>query len=285
MSIYKYDNMKGMNAKVDNRPIGMFDSGVGGLTVFKEIKKHLPNENIVYLGDTKRFPYGSKSKESIIELTKQGIDFLIEQNVKLIVIACGTATSQALEEIKKIYSIPIIGIIDSTVEYLEKKYKEKEPQIGIIATTGTIRSNGWQNKIKQLIPNSKIKTMGCPLLAPMAEEGWTDNKIAELTVKEYLKNIKNVEALILGCTHYPLFQKIIKKEMGKSVEIINTGEKIAQNLGTYLQNNDIQSEKKGEDVIYLTDTECNFIHVAEKLLDDKNINEKVQKANYLKITK
>ena len=130
MTVY----MKGMNGKMDNRPIGMFDSGVGGLTVFKEVKKQLPNENIVYLGDTKRFPYGSKSKESIIELTKQGIEFLIGQNVKLIVIACGTATSQALEEVKKIYSIPIIGIINSTVEYLEHKYRDKEPQIGVIAT-------------------------------------------------------------------------------------------------------------------------------------------------------
>ena len=180
MTVY----MKGMNGKMDNRPIGMFDSGVGGLTVFKEVKKQLPNENIVYLGDTKRFPYGSKSKESIIELTKQGIEFLIGQNVKLIVIACGTATSQALEEVKKIYSIPIIGIINSTVEYLEHKYRDKEPQIGVIATKGTIRSNGWQNKIELLMPKAKIKTMGCPLLAPMAEEGWTDNKIAELTVKE-----------------------------------------------------------------------------------------------------
>ena len=228
-------------------------------------------------------PIGSKSKESIIELTKQGIEFLIGQNVKLIVIACGTATSQALEEVKKIYSIPIIGIINSTVEYLEHKYRDKEPQIGVIATKGTIRSNGWQNKIELLMPKAKIKTMGCPLLAPMAEEGWTDNKIAELTVKEYLKNIKNVDALILGCTHYPLFQKIIKREMGRGVEIINTGEKIAQNLTTYLQENNINSENKGQDIIYLTDTECNFIHVAEKLLGDKHISEKVQKADYLKI--
>ena len=111
---------------MDNRPIGMFDSGVGGLTVYKEVKKQLPNESIVYLGDTKRFPYGSKSKESIIELTKQGIDFLIRQNVKLIVIACGTATSQALEEVKNLYSVPIIGIIDSTVEYLEEKYRNNK---------------------------------------------------------------------------------------------------------------------------------------------------------------
>ena len=227
---------------MDNRPIGMFDSGVGGLTVYKEVKKQLPNESIVYLGDTKRFPYGSKSKESIIELTKQGIDFLIRQNVKLIVIACGTATSQALEEVKNLYSVPIIGIIDSTVEYLEEKYRNnKNAEIGIIATTGTIKSNGWQNKIKELIPSAKIKAKGCPLLAPMAEEGWTDNQIARLTIKEYLIEMKKIDTLILGCTHYPLFQKIIKKEMGKRVEIINTGEKIARKLTTYLQENNIQN--------------------------------------------
>jgi glutamate racemase len=272
--------------QMDNRPIGMFDSGVGGLTVYKEVKKQLPNESIVYLGDTKRFPYGSKSKESIIELTKQGIDFLIRQNVKLIVIACGTATSQALEEVKNLYSVPIIGIIDSTVEYLEEKYRNnKNAEIGIIATTGTIKSNGWQNKIKELIPSAKIKAKGCPLLAPMAEEGWTDNQIARLTIKEYLIEMKKIDTLILGCTHYPLFQKIIKKEMGKRVEIINTGEKIARKLTTYLQENNIQNvEEMIEDKIYLTDTECNFVSVAEKLLGDNKIGEKIQKAEYLQIT-
>lgn len=271
---------------MDNRPIGMFDSGVGGLTVYKEVKKQLPNESIVYLGDTKRFPYGSKSKESIIELTKQGIDFLIRQNVKLIVIACGTATSQALEEVKNLYSVPIIGIIDSTVEYLEEKYRNnKNAEIGIIATAGTIKSNGWQNKIKELIPSAKIKAKGCPLLAPMAEEGWTDNQIARLTIKEYLIEMKKIDTLILGCTHYPLFQKIIKKEMGKRVEIINTGEKIARKLTTYLQENNIQNiEEMIEDKIYLTDTECNFVSVAEKLLGDNKISEKIQKAEYLQIT-
>ena len=261
---------------MDNRPIGMFDSGVGGLTVYKEVKKQLPNESIVYLGDTKRFPYGSKSKESIIELTKQGIEFLIRQNVKLIVIACGTATSQALEEVKNLYPVPIIGIIDSTVEYLEEKYRNnKNAEIGIIATAGTIKSNGWQNKIKELIPEAKIKAKG----------GWIDNQIARLTIKEYLKEMRKIDTLILGCTHYPLFQKIIEKEMGKRVEIINTGEKIARKLTTYLQENNIQNvEEMIEDKIYLTDTECNFVSVAEKLLGDNKISEKIQKAEYLQIT-
>ena len=136
---------------MDNRPIGMFDSGVGGLTVYEEIKKKLPNEKIIYLGDTKEFPYGSKSKQSIIELTKNNIEFLLKYNVKLIIIACGTATSQALEEVRKIYRVPIIGIIEPTVKYI--KQEENYNNIGIIATRGTIRSNTWEKSIKDIIKN------------------------------------------------------------------------------------------------------------------------------------
>ena len=135
----------------EKRRVGVFDSGVGGLTVLKEVINSNPNEDIIYLGDTKRFPYGSKSKESIIELTKNGIDFLISKNVKAIIIACGTATSQALAEMKKIYRIPIIGIIDPTVKYI--KEKESLRKIGIIATSGTIRSKGWQTNILKQILN------------------------------------------------------------------------------------------------------------------------------------
>ena len=133
--------------------------------------------------------------------------------MKLIVIACGTATSQALEEVKNLYPVPIIGIIDSTVEYLEEKYRNnKNAEIGIIATAGTIKSNGWQNKIKELIPSAKIKAKGCPLLAPMAEEGWIDNQIARLTIKEYLKEMRKIDTLILGCTHYKLIESLIPND-------------------------------------------------------------------------
>lgn len=256
---------------MDKRPIGMFDSGVGGLTVLKEVIKSNPNEDIIYLGDTKRFPYGSKSKESIIELTKNGIDFLISKNVKAIIIACGTATSQALEEMKKIYRIPIIGIIDPTVKYI--KEKESLRNIGIIATSGTIRSKGWQTNILKQIPKAKIKNKACPLLAPMAEEGWTDNEIAKLTIKEYLKDVKDVDCLVLGCTHYPLFKKIIVEELGENVEIINTGEMVSKDLKEILASSDMQNDvnNQGNYKIYLTDTETNFINVASKLLENENI--------------
>lgn len=256
---------------MDKRPIGMFDSGVGGLTVLKEVINSNPNEDIIYLGDTKRFPYGSKSKESIIELTKNGIDFLISKNVKAIIIACGTATSQALEEMKKIYRIPIIGIIDPTVKYI--KEKESLRNIGIIATSGTIRSKGWQTNILKQIPKAKIKNKACPLLAPMAEEGWTDNEIAKLTIKEYLKDVKDVDCLVLGCTHYPLFKKIIVEELGENVEIINTGEMVSKDLKEILASSDMKNDvnNHGNYKIYLTDTETNFINVASKLLENENI--------------
>lgn len=264
---------------MDSRPIGMFDSGVGGLTVLKEIEKQCPNESIIYLGDTKRFPYGSKSKETIIELTKRGIEFLISKNVKAVVIACGTATSQALEEVQKCYDIPIIGIINSVVRYIKEKDYEN---IGVIATRGTIRSKGWQNKINEIIPKASIFYKACPLLAPMAEEGWTENEIAKLTIKEYLEGLKNVECLILGCTHYPLFKEIIQKELGKDKEIINTGEMLSKRLTQILKNNNIENENLEDRKydIYLTDMETNFINVASKFLEDDKIIQKVSKCDF-----
>jgi len=247
---------------MQDRPIGMFDSGVGGLTVYKEIKSRVPNERIIYLGDTLNFPYGSKSKESIIELSKRAIDFLISKNVKMIVIACGTATSQALEEMQASYDIPIIGIIEPTVNYLKDKQCKN---IGVIATRGTIRSNSWEKKLKEKIENVIVYNQECPLLAPMAEEGWTDNEIAKLAVREYLKNLKNnqMDALILGCTHYPLYERIIREEL-PNTEIINTGKIIAD----YIEKNDLDgNENLEEDEIYLTDTECNFLDVAKNILN------------------
>ena len=146
---------------MDNRPIGMFDSGVGGLTVYKEVLKHYPNENIIYLGDTKSFPYGSKSKESIINLTKQGIEFLLKFNVKAIIIACGTATSQALDVVKNLYPVPIIGIIESTVQYIAQN--NNLHKIGIVATAGTIRSNAWASSLLKLFRRLLIRSLNCLL--------------------------------------------------------------------------------------------------------------------------
>lgn len=258
---------------MDDRPIGMFDSGVGGLTVYKEIKKAMPHEKIIYLGDTKNFPYGSKSKQNIIDLSKKNIDFLLNYNVKAIIIACGTATSQALEEVKNIYKVPIIGIIQPTVEYIKSKKNIKN--VGVIATRGTIRSNSWENNLKRQIDNIKVYNKECPLLAPMAEEGWIDNEIAKLTIHEYIKDFPKIEALILGCTHYPLFKTIIEEQM-PNTEIINTGEMLASyiksiigNLNSHSKEDSFNIVNENHDDIYLTDTECNFINVSYKILGKK----------------
>lgn len=251
---------------MDKRPIGIFDSGVGGLTVLKELQKKLKNEDFIYIGDTASFPYGSKSKKTIIELCRKRIENLIELDVKMIVIACGTATSQALEEMKKMFNIPIIGIIEPTVEYLKE---EKIKKIGVIATAGTIRSRGWQNEIEKNIESAQIENKACPLLAPMAEEGWTDNEIAKLTVHEYLQDFKDIDALILGCTHYPLFKNLIANELDENVKIINTGEMVAEKLENYIKERQLENEPNNisETKIYLTDLESNFIKVAENLIN------------------
>lgn len=263
---------------MDNRPIGMFDSGVGGMTVFLEVMKNFPNEDIIYLGDTKRFPYGSKSQDTIIELSKKAIEFLISKNVKLIIIACGTATSQALEEVRKIYKIPIIGIIEGTIKALKE---DKQKRIGVIATAGTIKTKAWENEIIKNIKDAEVISEACPLLAPMAEEGWTDNEIARYTIKEYMKPFKNkkIDKLILGCTHYPLFTKLIKEEVGENVEVINTGEKLAISLDSFLINNKLVNsiKREAEYKIYLTDTECNFINVAQKLIKNEKLIKTIEK--------
>ena len=246
---------------MNDKPIGIFDSGVGGVTVLKELQKLLPNEDYIYIGDTASFPYGSKSKKTIIELCKKRIENLIDMEVKIIVIACGTATSQALEEMRKIFNIPIIGIIKPTVKYLKgKNYKN----IGVIATTGTRKS----------IPDAKVQNKACPLLAPMAEEGWTNNEIAKLAVHEYIKDIKDIEALILGCTHYPLFKEIIERELKSNVDIINTGEMVAEELKEFIYANNLENstEKSGNTEIFLTDLECNFINVAKSLMQKDRID-------------
>ncbi len=269
---------------MDTRPIGIFDSGVGGMTVLSEIKKKFPNEDLIYLGDTKNFPYGDKSKETIIKMATKCAEFLIRNNVKLIIIACGTATSQSLEVLRSIYKIPIIGIITPTILDIKRNTNpSKKNTIGVIATEGTIRSGKWEEELVQEINNVTVINKACPLLAPMAEQGWINNNVAKEAIKEYMKPFKEqkIDKLILGCTHYPLFKKIIQEELGENVEIINTGEKIANYLEEYLVNTNLENSKKHEGICryYLTDTECNFIQVASNLLRDGNIKNEIKKVD------
>ena len=251
-----------------NKAIGIFDSGVGGLTVLAEIRKTLPNENIVYLGDTKNFPYGSRSKEKIIDFAIQNVEILIKKKVKVIVIACGTATSQAIDTLKEKFDIPIIGIIEPTVQYIEKQNYE---EIGVIATEGTIRSGAWEQKLKEKMPDIKVTNKACPMLATIAEEGKAQSTEGRKVIKEYMEPFKekHIDKIILGCTHYPIYEPIIRDELGYEVELINTGVTVSKYLQNYLKENDLENnEKIKTENIYLTKPEKEFEKIAKNILNE-----------------
>ena len=251
---------------MDNKPIGIFDSGVGGITVLKEIQKRLPNENYIYLGDTKNFPYGEKSKEEIVKFAIQNVEYLIKQNVKIIIIACGTATSQAIDILQQKFEIPIIGIIKPTVEYIkEKEYKE----VGVIATEGTIRSSEWERQLKKNISNINVINKACPMLATIAEEGRATGIEGRTAIKEYMKPFKEkkINKIILGCTHFPIYEQVIRDELKYDVELINTGKTVAKYLEEYLKEKKIQTNKKeGCIKIKLTQNEEEFSKMAQNIL-------------------
>ena len=216
-------------------PIGVFDSGVGGLTVAREIMRQLPDENIVYFGDTARLPYGSKSKESIIRFAKQIIRFLQTKKVKAIVIACNTATAQALEAVQKEFDTPIIGVIEPGARAAVKATRNKK--IGVIGTEGTIRSNMYTRIIKEMDPEAEVVGKACPLFVPLVEEGFAKHNVTEEVIDIYLREIRDseVDTMILGCTHYPLLRSAIMRYMGERVHIVNPAYETAMDLKKVLE--------------------------------------------------
>ena len=227
---------------MDNRPIGIFDSGLGGITVLNELEKMMPNENYIYLGDTLNFPYGNKTKEEIIKFSDKNINFLFSQNVKMIIIACGTATSQALKIMQSKYDIYIEGIILPTVEYI-KNYKIKK--IGVMGTIGTIQNGAWENELKERILDIEVYNQACPLLAEYAENGKIKTNEVIEAIHNYMKIFKenDVNTIILGCTHYPYFEEVIKNEFDYSVKLINAGKAVAIKVNNYLCKNDMLSNE------------------------------------------
>lgn len=252
---------------MDKRPIGIFDSGVGGLTVLAEIKKKLPSENIVYLGDTANFPYGNKKKEDIIEFSKNNVKALINKDAKIIVIACGTATSQALGVLRNEFDIPIVGIIEPTVNYINERKLKK---VGVIATEGTIRSGAWEKALKAEIKDIQVVNKACPMLATIAEEGRAMSPEGRQVIKEYMEPFKKnkIDKIILGCTHYPIYEKLIREELGYKIELINTGTTVASYLEKVLKEKNIQNEReKEQEIVYLSKPEEYFKQIAKKNLD------------------
>jgi glutamate racemase len=220
--------MPNSNTNSNNSPIAVFDSGIGGLTVAKALLKHLPNENILYFGDTAHFPYGEKSADSIKYYSIRIADFLLEQKAKCIVIACNSASANAFEAVKKYVKnrVPVFNVIDPVVNTVVKNNYTK---IGVIATKATIKSDAYSKKIKQLKPSIDVGSLATPLLAPMIEEGFFNNKISSTVIHSYLSKpkLKKIEALILACTHYPLIHKEIETFYNNKVQILDSADIVA----------------------------------------------------------
>lgn len=217
----------------DNRPIGVFDSGIGGLTVLREIWNEVPEESTIYFGDNSRSPYGTKSRNTIIRYSLQNMKFLESKGVKMIVIACNTASSYAYEELKARASVPVVEVVTPGADVACRA--TKNGKIGIIATKGTISTGVYkksvENRAKELgMKNIEIYQQACPLFVSLAEEGWWDKEVTKLTAEEYLKPLKDagVDTLVMACTHYPLLSKVIQEVMGDNVVLVNTGEATAK---------------------------------------------------------
>lgn len=218
--------------------IGIFDSGVGGLTVVKEIFKYLPDYQIIYFGDTARLPYGTKGAAFVKKYSTKITEWLLHKKVKIIIIACHTSSAWASELLRKKYkNIPIFDMINSVAMDVLEKTKNKK--IGIIGTPGTVESGSWSKKLLKIDSSLDIYSVSCPLFVPLVEMGFTKGRVTEEITKEYLKNLKSkkVDTLVLACTHYPLLKKIIKKVMGKSVIIVDPAESVAREIKLFLDNN------------------------------------------------
>lgn len=216
--------------KNNSRPIGVFDSGLGGLTVFQEIVNELPNEDIVYFGDTARVPYGSKSKDTIVHYADQILNFLKTKDVKAIVVACNTASAYALEELEDRVEVPIVGVVQPGAKVAARE--TKNGRIGVIGTRGTIRSGLYEKYLKSYRPGVEVYGKPCPLFVPLVEEGLWDDVLTRTVAARYLQELKDadVDTLIMGCTHYPLIRPLIQEEMGSGVNLVNPAHETAERM-------------------------------------------------------
>ncbi|MDD5730826.1 MAG: glutamate racemase [Candidatus Omnitrophica bacterium] len=250
------------------KPIGVFDSGVGGLTVVKELIHQLPYEDIIYFGDTARVPYGIKSKETVIRFSIEDALFLLKEEVKFICVACNTVSSVALPVIKNHFKVPIVGVIVPGVR--EAVYATKNKRVGVIGTKGTIKSGAYENEIKHLDPSVKVTTAACPLFVPFVEEGWLSGKVVSEVVQAYLKPLKDakVDTVILGCTHYPLLKPVIQKEMGSQVTLIDSAKQVAIEVKKILSSEGLlyNGRKKATHKFFVSDNPEWFSGLAQRFL-------------------
>jgi len=254
-----------------NKAIGIFDSGVGGLTVFKEIEKLLPNEDIIYFGDTARVPYGNKSKSTIIKFSTENILFLLKKKVKIIVIACNTASSLALDSLTGIFSVPLIGVVEAGATKALKVSRNKK--IAVVGTRSTINSKSYEKAILKNDKSAKIYSKACPLFVPLVEEGILKGKTTQNIVEMYLKNLKSTGAdvIILGCTHYPLLKKQIASFL-KGIYIVDSATEVALHAKEILARSNLLRSSKGKTgkrEFYVSDEPKAFMRLARLFLKRK----------------
>jgi glutamate racemase len=260
---------KNNNAEA-SRPIGVFDSGIGGLTVVRELTRLLPNERIIYFGDTARVPYGNKSKETIIHYSLQISYFLLKKKIKMLVVACNSASSVSLPTLKKHFHIPVIGVIDPGARSAVQSSNNKN--IGVIGTLGTVKSNSYKKALKKISPRVKVFQQPCSLFVPLAEDGWNRTKIAQDISDEYLKNLsgKRIDTLILGCTHYPLLKGVIQSSIGKNVALIDSGIETAKEVKKILEKrgllNPFKPSGRNHSVFFVSDFPHKFEEVSRRFL-------------------
>jgi len=263
-----------------NKPIGIFDSGVGGLTVVKQMFKRLPNEEIVYVGDTARVPYGTKSPETIKRFAVENANFLMRFKVKLIVVACNTASSTSLDILREKFSVPIVGVIKPGAEKAVQITRNNK--VGIIGTYATIKSKAYEKEIRRFSRDVEVASKACPLFVPLVEEGWLREDVTFDIVKKYLKPLmaKKIDTLILGCTHYPLLKYAISKVVGRQVKIVDSASSVADEVHNILMAlGKLSGQKKPRHKFFATDAVEHFVRVGEKFLGTK-IN-KAERANYV----
>ncbi len=270
-----------MSKNINNHAIGVFDSGLGGLTVVKELMRRLPDEDIVYFGDTARVPYGTKSKESIIRFSKENTALLLRYKVKVIVVACNTSSSVALSTLRRNFSVPIIDVISPGAR--KAAYITKNQKVGVIATQATVNSRAYTKMIKTHKRSVKVTAKACPLFVPLAEEGWFGNAISLQIARHYLKAIKTArcDTLILGCTHYPLLKPIIKKAIGCNVALVDSAKEVAQQVKTLLSKRSLRKpkRKRAQYTFLVSDGPKHFQVLAKRFLGHAIKN--VKRASYV----
>ena len=251
------------------KPIGIFDSGVGGLTVLKQMLSCLPAERMIYLGDTARLPYGTKSRETVVKYSLKNASFLVGKGIKCLVVACNTASSLALDTLRQSFPIPVLGVIRPGAERAARLTRRRK--VGVIGTMATIRSKAYEDAICSFAGPIEVISVPCPLFVSLAEEGWTQDDVTYRVAERYLSPLRqrDVDVLVLGCTHYPLLKPVISSVMGDGVALVDSAEEVAVQVGAVLDEMGLRNKGQGSPEspkIYMTDCSAHFLELAEKIL-------------------